>query len=115
MRGKISYHFSILAFGWEKFLAKVAVEFNEVSRNPARYLLARGDGWTVSDVICTAGPNDRAFEEQHSQMCIAAVISGSFQYQSPFGRELMTPGSLLLGNVGQYFRCSHEHGVGDRC
>jgi AraC-like DNA-binding protein len=27
----------------------------------------------------------------------------------------MTPGSLLLGNVGQYFECGHEHGVGDRC
>jgi AraC-like DNA-binding protein len=27
----------------------------------------------------------------------------------------MTPGSLLLGNAGQYFKCGHEHGVGDRC
>jgi AraC family transcriptional regulator len=27
----------------------------------------------------------------------------------------MTPGSLLLGNVGQYFQCSHEHATGDRC
>jgi AraC-like DNA-binding protein len=113
--------FGILAFGAEKFLAKIAVEFDqqrargEVLRNPARYLLAGGHGWTVSDVICRAGPNDRAFEEQHSQVCIAVVISGSFQYQSTSGRELMTPGSLLLGNVGQYFRCSHEHGVGDRC
>lgn len=105
-------------------MAKIAVEFDsacrpsasgQVSRSPARYLLARGDDWTVSDVICTAGPNDRAFEEQHSQVCIAVVVSGSFQYQSTSGRELMTPGSLLLGNVGQHFQCSHEHGVGDRC
>ena len=27
----------------------------------------------------------------------------------------MTPGSLLLGNLGQSFECGHEHGVGDRC
>jgi AraC family transcriptional regulator len=27
----------------------------------------------------------------------------------------MTQGSLLLGNAGQYFKCGHEHGVGDRC
>ena len=105
-------------------MAKIAVEFDSASRrsasrqlprSPTRKLLARGDGWTVSDVICTAGPNDRAFEEQHSDVCIAVVVSGSFQYQSASDRELMTPGSLLLGNVGQYFQCSHEHGVGDRC
>lgn len=27
----------------------------------------------------------------------------------------MTPGSLLLGNPGQYFECGHEYGTGDRC
>jgi AraC-like DNA-binding protein len=27
----------------------------------------------------------------------------------------MTPGSLLLGNHGQFFECSHEHAAGDRC
>ena len=105
-------------------MAKIAAEFHlgsrrlasgQGSRMPARYLLARGDDWTVSDVICTAGPDDRAFEEQHSHVCIAVVVAGSFQYQSTFGRELMIPGSLLLGNVGQYFQCSHEYAVGDRC
>jgi AraC family transcriptional regulator len=29
--------------------------------------------------------------------------------------ELMTPGSLLLGNAGQNFEVSHEHAAGDRC
>lgn len=82
---------------------------------PERRVLARGDGWSVSDVMCTAGPHDRPFEELHSDMCIAIVIAGSFQYGSNAGRELMTPGSLLLGNAGQYFECGHEHGVGDRC
>jgi AraC-like DNA-binding protein len=72
----------------------------------------------VSDVICTYGPRDRPFEEQHSQVLIAVVIAGSFQYRTPdSGRtgELMTPGSLLLGNAGQCFECGHEHGAGDRC
>jgi AraC-like DNA-binding protein len=27
----------------------------------------------------------------------------------------MTPGSLLLGNPGQYFECGHEHAPGDHC
>jgi AraC-like DNA-binding protein len=66
-------------------------------------------------VICHAGPRDRCFEEQHASVSIAMVVQGSFQYRSSLGRELMFPGSLLLGNAGQYFECSHEHAVGDRC
>ena len=93
-------------------MAKIAVESERV---PVRRVLARGDGWSVSDVICCAGPHDRPFEEQHSEVCVALVTEGTFQYRSSGGRELMTPGSLLLGNAGQPFECSHEHGVGDRC
>ncbi len=78
-------------------------------------VLARGDGWSISDVICTCGPRDHAFEEQHSDFCVAVVLTGSFQYRSGRGREVMTPGSLLLGNPGQFFECSHEHATGDRC
>jgi AraC family transcriptional regulator len=81
----------------------------------ARRVLASGDGWNVTDVICRAGPQDQPFEEQHSNFCIAVVVKGSFQYRSSAGRELMAPDSLLLGNAGQYFECGHKHGVGDRC
>lgn len=77
--------------------------------------LARGDGWAVEDVICTSGPEDRPFEEQHSQFSIAIVAAGTFQYRSTTGHALMTPGSMLLGNDGQCFECGHEHGSGDRC
>jgi AraC family transcriptional regulator len=84
-------------------------------RRPARRLLAHGDGWSVWDVVCDAGPQDRRFEEQLSNMCIAIVAAGSFQYRASAGREVMTPGSLLLGNAGQHFDCGHEHAIGDRC
>ena len=105
-------------------MAKIAVEFEPTPTRRvnghapgrlARRLLARSDGWSVSDVICTTGPHDRPFEEQHSGPCIAIVTAGSFQYRSSAGRALMTPGSLFLGNTGQYFECRHDHGVGDRC
>jgi AraC family transcriptional regulator len=69
----------------------------------------------VRDVLCTSGPHDPVFEERHSMVSIAIVVAGSFQYRSTAGCELMTPGSLLLGNAGQSFECSHEHGEGDRC
>lgn len=78
-------------------------------------LIAAGDGWSVSDVICTSGPSDRPFEERHAGVSIAIVVAGSFQYRSTNGGGMMTPGSLLLGNDGQCFECGHEHAAGDRC
>ncbi len=78
-------------------------------------VLARGAGWSVADVVCTAGPEDRPFEEQHRNVCVAVVAAGSFQYRSHAGRVLLAPGSLLLGNAGQAYECGHEHAKGDRC
>jgi AraC-like DNA-binding protein len=77
--------------------------------------LAAGPGWSVADVICTAGPHDRPFEECHTAVSIAAVTAGTFQYRTKNGRAVLAPGGLLLGNVGACFECGHEHGVGDRC
>jgi len=77
--------------------------------------LAAGEGWTVADVVCTCGPDDRPFEERHSESVVAVVLAGSFQYRSSIGNALMTPGSLMLGNTGQCFECGHEHGEGDHC
>ncbi len=109
-------------------MAKIAVELERAvaqrtltgaaaGRLAAR-VLARGEGWSVADVVCTSGPRDRPFEEQHSHVSIAIVVAGTFQYRAADGSrrgELMTPGSLLLGNTGQSFECGHEHGTGDRC
>ncbi|HSP14267.1 MAG TPA: AraC family transcriptional regulator [Thermoanaerobaculia bacterium] len=81
----------------------------------AARVLAEGDGWSVRDVVCSSGPQDRPFEEQHSVVGIAMVVAGTFHYRSSSGSALMTPGSMLLANSGQVFECGHEHGVGDRC
>ena len=78
-------------------------------------LLAAGADWRVSDVVCTAGPKDRPYEEQHGQMCIALVTRGTFHYRTAQGSAVMAPGSLMLGNSGACFECGHEHSVGDRC
>jgi AraC family transcriptional regulator len=77
--------------------------------------LASGPGWSVSDVVCSAGPHDRPFEERHESVCIAVVTQGTFQYRSALGNTVLAPGALLLGNVGTCFECGHEHAVGDRC
>ncbi|HEX5474826.1 MAG TPA: AraC family transcriptional regulator [Vicinamibacterales bacterium] len=87
------------------------------SRRDAARRLAAGHGWTVTDVVCSRGPWDRPYDERHEDVTIAIVTSGTFQYRGSAanGRELMTPGSLLLGSPGQHFECGHEHGDGDRC
>src|SRR5689334_5203767 len=76
---------------------------------------ARGQGWSVSDVVCRAGPGDPRFEEGHGGVSIAAVVEGSFLYRNGAGDALLSPGTLMLGNAGSCFECGHEHGVGDRC
>jgi len=105
-------------------LAKIALALDQAlarrkeSGTPGRTtprIIARGDGWTVADVVCTSGPQDRPFEERHTHYTIAIVLAGSFQYRSAGGRGLMTSGSLMLGNEGECFVCGHQHGEGDRC
>jgi AraC family transcriptional regulator len=110
-------------------LAKIAVELERaVVRRAATgapggmasRVLGQGEEWHVADVVCTCGPQDRPFEEQHPFFTVAVVVAGTFQYRGSLDRpgiaqELMTPGSLLLGNAGQSFECGHEHGLGDRC
>jgi AraC family transcriptional regulator len=106
------------------FLAKIAVETvpetpsrlrDTERKSPDTYALAAGPGWTIHEVVCTAGPDQPVFEEQHVQTSIAVVVNGTFEYRTSTGRELMAPGSLLLGNAGESFACGHQHGVGDRC
>ena len=115
---------TLIAIGREGILAKIAVELEQALKRRAAdgapgqatpRVLARGEGWTVADVLCTSGPPDRPFEEQHQHYTIALVTGGSFQYRGRAGCELMAPGSLVLGNAGEYFECGHQHAAGDRC
>ena len=77
--------------------------------------IAAGEGWSVADVVCTSGPQDRPFEERHAHYAISLVLAGSFQYRSTLGAGLMAPGSVMLGNPGLAYECGHEHAEGDRC
>jgi AraC-like DNA-binding protein len=77
--------------------------------------VAIGDGWRIVDIVCTSGPEDRPFEERHASASISLVLTGTFVYRSERGSSLMSAGSLLLGDAGDAFECSHPHGEGDRC
>lgn len=105
-------------------MAKIAVDLaralarREKDGTPGRTTprrLAQGVGWSVTDVVCTSGPQDRPFEERHTHFAIAMVVAGTFEYRSPLGDALMTPGSLMLSNAGQCYECGHAHAAGDRC
>jgi AraC family transcriptional regulator len=105
-------------------LGKIAVTLQQALAQRAREgmrgstsarALAQGEGWEVADVLCTFGPRDQPFEERHAGVCIAMVVAGSFGYRAGTGRELLTPGALLLGNPGDCFECGHRHAAGDRC
>jgi AraC family transcriptional regulator len=82
---------------------------------PSSRHIAGGDGWSLYEFVCHAGPQDRPFEERHGGVSIAAVVAGSFTYASDTGRALLHPGALLLGNHGACYSCGHEHSTGDRC
>jgi AraC family transcriptional regulator len=77
--------------------------------------LAAGEGWSLHEIVCRAGPSDRPFEEKHDGFSVSAVIGGNFTYHSDAGHGLLYPGALLLGNNGSCFECGHAHGIGDRC
>src|SRR5262247_819042 len=103
---------------WEKLLfcatRNTVVSRCPIGMTPNSHLLASGPGWSVRDIVCTAGPHDRPFEERHDSVCIAAVMQGTFQYRSTHGAAVLAPGAVLLGNEGACFECGHEPGTGDR-
>jgi AraC family transcriptional regulator len=78
-------------------------------------VIAETVGLRISNIVCTAGPPDQPYEEVQSLASIAIVLAGTFSYRGDYGRTLMTPGALLLGNAGRCFSCGHEHGEGDHC
>src|SRR5207249_4035746 len=95
---------SIIRSHRSEVLAKIALEVERAVAQRALTgdrgrvtgrVLARGEGWTVEDVICTSGPQDRPFEEYHGHVSIGMVAAGTFQYRSAAGRELRAPGNAV--------------------
>ncbi|PYR24560.1 MAG: AraC family transcriptional regulator, partial [Acidobacteria bacterium] len=67
-------------------MAKIAVSAERGTARRRTYIgpgrvdprvVAKGNGWTVDDVVCSCGPQDRPYDEQHDHVAIAIVISGT--------------------------------------
>jgi len=82
---------------------------------PVARPLCQGQDWSISEYICTAGPDDRPFEEQREQFAIAAVVEGTFSYRADTGTAMLHPGAFLFGNSATCYECGHDHSTGDRC
>ena len=93
----------------------VGAETGPTALPPTVRAIAAGDAWSVSEIVCAAGPGDRPYEERHQGFSIAAVLEGSFTYRSGKGANLLYPGALLLGSHRACYQCGHDHGRGDRC
>jgi AraC-like DNA-binding protein len=70
---------------------------------------------TVSDFRCTAVPGEKPFVEQHRCHSISFVRKGSFGYHSRGRAHELVVGSLLIGQPGGEFVCTHDHVCGDEC
>jgi AraC-like DNA-binding protein len=77
--------------------------------------IAGGETWSVNEIVCSAGPGDRPYEERHQGFSISAVLQGCFTYRSDGGESLLYPGALLLGADRSCYQCGHDHSAGDRC
>ncbi len=82
---------------------------------PAVRPLCGGREWSVCEYLCSAGPDDRPFEERHEHFSIAAVIEGTFTYRGDAGTAVLHPGAFLFGNSAACYECGHDHSTGDRC
>ena len=100
-------------------MGKIAAELNDARAKralecgPGRLTpraLAEAPGWFVSDVIRTAGPDDRPFEERYPHFFIGLVVAGTFRWQPASGCARLTPGSLMVVNAELCFRVRARHG-----
>jgi AraC-like DNA-binding protein len=69
----------------------------------------------IREYRCTACDGDPPQAEEFDRASIAIVRSGVFGIRTGKRTQILSTGFLLLGNAGQRYEASHDHGVGDRC
>src|SRR5262245_6134537 len=69
----------------------------------------------VIDYRCTATRHDKPYTELHDSFTVAYVRRGSFGCRA-HGRSFeLVRGSLLVGQPGDEYTCTHDHAIGDEC
>jgi AraC family transcriptional regulator len=75
----------------------------------------RGEGVSVIDYRCVAGPKDTPFVEFHRGFSVSYVRKGSFGCRVGSRSFELVAGSILIGHPGDEYVCTHEHAGGDEC
>jgi AraC-like DNA-binding protein len=70
---------------------------------------------SVVDYRCEARPEDAPFVEVHNSFSIAYVRKGTFGCCARGRAFELVAGSILVGNPGDEYICTHEHRGGDEC
>ena len=70
---------------------------------------------SVSDYRCRAEPGAAPFVEQHDQYTLSYVRTGSFGYRVRGRTHELVAGSVLVGQPGDEYLCTHDHAHGDEC
>ena len=74
-----------------------------------------GGSISVFDYRCDIGPGDKPFVERHDDHSISYVRKGSFGYRTRGESFELVSGSILVGNRGDEYVCTHDHAYGDEC
>src|SRR6516165_5268124 len=75
----------------------------------------RGEGVSVIDYRCAAGPRDTPFVEFHRDFSVSYVRKGSFGCHARGRCFELVAGSIFVGHAGDEYICTHEHLGGDEC
>jgi len=70
---------------------------------------------SVFEFRCSAGPGDPSFVEQHRCHSLSYVRKGSFGCRSRSKLRELVAGSILVGDPGGEYMCTHDHVCGDEC
>jgi AraC-like DNA-binding protein len=62
---------------------------------------------------CALTPLARVRERRYRLPVLGIVVAGAFDYRADNGSATAVPGTLLLGNAEEQFRCEHRHGCGN--
>ena len=74
------------------------------------------DAVRAVDYRCDAGPSDEPRRELHDEYSLSYVRKGSFGYRLGSRSFELVAGSILLGQPGREFTCTHaHHRGGDEC
>ncbi len=70
---------------------------------------------SVFDYRCTVSAAEEPVVEQHGGFDVAYVRTGSFGYRARGRAFELVAGSVLVGNPGDEYVCTHDHVCGDEC